>query len=99
MKSLLFAAFLASATLFSCQPTTTVDTVSAERPPMIGDTTLRAELFVDPHSFSTPEATVTHLEWNAKVDFEAQEIHATAVWTLSETHGDQVVFDTKSLQI
>ena len=79
MKSLLFAAFLASATLFSCQPTTTVDTVSAERPPMIGDTTLRAELFVDPHSFSTPEATVTHLEWDEKVDFEAQEIHATEI--------------------
>jgi aminopeptidase N len=66
---------------------------------MIGDTTLRAELFVDPHSFSTPEATVTHLEWDASVDFDAQEIHATAVWTLSETHGDRVVFDTKALQI
>ena len=79
MKSFLFAAFLASATLFSCQPTTTVDAVTAERPPMIGDTTLRAELFVDPHSFSTPEATVTHLEWDANVDFKAQEIHATAV--------------------
>jgi len=66
---------------------------------MIGDTTLRAELFVDPHSFSSPEATVTHLEWDAEVDFDAQEIHATAVWTLSEAHGDQVVFDTKALQI
>ena len=99
MKSLVFTAFLALVTLFSCQSTTTVDTMSAERPPMIGDTTLRAELFVDPHSFSSPEATVTHLEWDAKVDFEAQEIHATAVWTLSETHGDQVVFDTKALQI
>ena len=66
---------------------------------MIGDTTLRAELFVDPHSFSSPAATVTHLEWDAEVDFDAQEIHATAVWTLSEAHGDQVVFDTKALQI
>ena len=81
MKSLVFTAFLALVTLFSCQSTTTVDTMSAERPPMIGDTTLRAELFVDPHSFSSPAATVTHLEWDAEVDFDAQEIHATAVWT------------------
>ena len=99
IKSHLFAGIFASATLFSCQPATTTESQPAQRPLMIGDTTLRAELFVDPHSFSTAEATVTHLEWDAKVDFEAQEIHATAVWTLSELHGDQIVFDTKALEI
>ena len=66
---------------------------------MIGDTTLRVELFIDPHSFSSPEATVTHLEWDAEVDFDAQEIHATAVWTLSEAHGDQVVLIQKHFRL
>lgn len=63
------------------------------------DTSLRAELFEDPHSYSREESKVSHLNWEAKVDFDAEEIHAVATWTLAEGHSDTVIFDAKALVI
>ncbi|HCP41655.1 MAG TPA: aminopeptidase, partial [Cryomorphaceae bacterium] len=63
------------------------------------DTSVRAELFEDPHSYSREESKVTHLDWEAAVDFKKEVITATAVWTLEEGHGDTVIFDIKDLEV
>ena len=60
-----------------------------------------ASMKQDPHSYSRPEtARVTHLQWKAKIDFDAKVIDATATWTI-ETTGDvqQIIFDTKDLAV
>jgi leukotriene-A4 hydrolase len=55
----------------------------------------------DPHTFSQPnEARVTHLEWNAKVDFVSKTIAATATYTIENiTDTDKIILDTKQLNI
>jgi leukotriene-A4 hydrolase len=55
----------------------------------------------DPHSFSVPEkAKVTHLRWNANVDFSRKVIDATAQWSIQFKPGvDEIVLDTKGLLI
>jgi hypothetical protein len=63
------------------------------------DTSVRAELFVDPHSFSSEDSKVSHLDWDAEVDFKNEVIRATATWTLEKGHGSEVVFDVKALDI
>ena len=63
------------------------------------DTSVRVELFEDPHSYSKENAKVTHLNWEASVDFDAKVISATAEWVLSPKHADTVVFDVKDLEI
>lgn len=63
------------------------------------DTSVREALFVDPHSYSTEDAKVTSLHWEAEVDFEAEVIRATANWTLEQGHADTVIFDSKALDI
>jgi leukotriene-A4 hydrolase len=55
----------------------------------------------DPHSFSKPvEASVTHLDWNAEIDFDKKIITATATWLIKcADDADSIVFDTKGLSI
>jgi leukotriene-A4 hydrolase len=55
----------------------------------------------DPHSFSRPqEARVTHLNWNAFVDFDKRCISATASWQIEAAAGvKEIVLDTRSLKI
>ncbi len=55
----------------------------------------------DPHSYAVPEVSrVTHLDWNAQVDFENKIIEATAVLTLSNSEdATQLILDTKGLEI
>lgn len=54
----------------------------------------------DPHSYAAPaRAAVTHLTWQATVNFETRTIDATASWKI-ESHGaDSIVLDTKGLVI
>jgi hypothetical protein len=92
------AALAAGLFLTNCQSETSPVAAGAETQ-VFGDTSIRAALFVDPHSYSTNASVVTHLDWDAEVDFKAQEIRATATWTLSEEHGSEVVFDTKALLV
>ena len=66
---------------------------------VVADTSVRAELFEDPHSYSREESKVTHLNWEAAVDFQKEVITATATWTLDENHGSEVIFDVKDLAI
>lgn len=62
------------------------------------DRTVREELFIDPHSYASREVQVQELYWDAKVNFQAQRIEATATWTV-EGAGDTLVLDSKALDI
>ncbi len=55
----------------------------------------------DPHSYAIPsEARVTHLQWDAKVDFDKKVITATATWGFDKQPGaSEIIFDTKGLDI
>ena len=57
--------------------------------------------FTDPHSFAkSNDAIVTHLNWNATVDFTTKIISAEAEWTIENKTGtDKIVFDTRDLNI
>lgn len=59
------------------------------------------KLASDPHTWSQPnDARVTHLNWNAKVDFAAKTIAATATYTIQNlTETNTIIFDTKGLNI
>lgn len=58
------------------------------------------EMSTDQHSFANSnEVMVTHLDWNAKIDFENQIISATAVWQLSDHTTNTLILDTKGLTI
>ena len=87
--------------LTNCQPKESTENTQqpAILSSVIADTSVRAALFLDPHSYSTMESKVTALHWDANVDFETEVISATAQWTLQEGHGDSVIFDAKNLDI
>lgn len=91
-----------SALVFTACNQETIAPAAAPQPTKVmveADTSVRAELFEDPHSYSREESKVTHLNWEAAVDFENEVITANAVWTLEEGHGDTVIFDVKNLQV
>jgi len=56
---------------------------------------------VDVHSFSEPEnASVTHLDWVADLNFDQKIISATATWTISANDkAKSIIFDTRNLEI
>jgi len=96
--TLLVASVFAVGALTNCQSTTEAPAPVAETI-FYGDTSVRADLFDDPHSYSEEESKVVHLNWDAVVDFEREVITATATWTLDEQHGSEVIFDIKDLNI
>lgn len=55
----------------------------------------------DEHSFSEPNlAFVTHLDWDADLNFEEKTISATATWTIkANENAKNITFDTKGLEI
>lgn len=55
----------------------------------------------DPHAYSRPaEAKVTHLIWNAVVNFDKKTIAGTASWSVENAaNADSIILDTKGLQI
>jgi len=55
----------------------------------------------DPHSAALPEmARTTHLQWQAKVDFEQKTITATAHWTIFKAaNATEISFDSRGLNI
>lgn len=89
---------ITSVAFTNCQNHTEVNVEPAETV-FYGDTSIREELFQDPHSFSTEASVVKHLDWDAEVDFQDEVIRATATWTLDESHSDTIIFDTKNLNI
>jgi leukotriene-A4 hydrolase len=87
MKQVVHALLLISA-LCGCESIKNQETVTMSKPK-------------DPHSYAIPEdVRVTHLKWNAVIDFNTKTIHATASWTIeSDGEADLVMFDTKDLSI
>ena len=55
----------------------------------------------DHHSFSKPEeAVVTHLDWNASIDFDTRVIAATARYAIQTSEGaKRILFDAVDLNI
>lgn len=56
----------------------------------------------DPHSYANSEqVVVTHLDWDATVDFETKRITATATWLIDKKTDDvdEIILDTRSLNI
>jgi hypothetical protein len=94
-------ALLSALVFTACNQETTAPAAAPQLSKVVvqADTSVRAELFEDPHSYSREESKVTHLNWEAAVDFEKEVITATAVWTLEEGHADTVIFDIKDLQV
>ena len=56
---------------------------------------------LDTHSFARPkEAVVTHLNWDAKVNFDLKKIQAKATLTIkTSAEAKQLILDTKNLAI
>lgn len=94
IKTYLFPLLAASA-LVACQNEEVIveedNTVEVENSDMIND----------PHTYAEPaEAKVTHLDWNAKVNFDQKMISATATWDIeSSDDADEIVFDIYGLNI
>ena len=55
----------------------------------------------DHHSFARPgEARITHLEWNAKVDFESRTLSGAATYDIeTASDAERIMFDTRDLAI
>ena len=55
----------------------------------------------DFHSYSKPsEAVTTHLSWEARVDFETRQIHATATYDMKLTDdAERILLDARDLDI
>ena len=55
----------------------------------------------DPHTYSNfQDVRVTHLTWNAIVDFENQTIQADAIWKIKNPgKSEKLILDTKNLDI
>jgi leukotriene-A4 hydrolase len=56
---------------------------------------------LDHHSFAKPqEAVITHLNWNANIDFETKTVEAIAQFDiLKYSNSKEIILDTKNLQI
>ena len=55
----------------------------------------------DPHTLSNyADVEVSHVDWDAVVNFENQQIQADATWTIkNKSNTDKLVLDTKGLEI
>lgn len=71
---------------------------SGKEYPTVIETDMKAS---DTHSFARPdEAVVSHLSWDAHVNFELKKIEATATLTIkSSAEAKQLTLDTKDLNI
>ena len=87
-------------TLISCENSTTTpstdNNTGAKK-----EAILNMKRATDHHSYSKPaEAVVTHLDWNAVVDFESRTIAATATFDLETSdQAQKVILDIRELDI
>lgn len=96
-KLLLTALFAALMVFTACENTSQKET-SKEEQDMKSE---MPELAEDPHSFSKPnDVRVSHLSWDADVNFDTKKISAVAKWDIENlSDADQVIFDTHELDI
>ena len=86
-------------TVASCENATT--STSSDNSSTKKEAILKMKRATDHHSYSKPaEAVVTHLDWNAVVDFESRTIAATATFDLETSdHAEKVILDIRELDI
>ena len=98
MKRFYALLFLTSSLLMACQskqePQKDQQEMNTEKEAIVLN-------YTDHHSYSKPEeAVVTHLIWNANVDFEAKVIQATAIYSIKNLKGvDTIYLDSRNLII
>jgi aminopeptidase N len=86
-------------TIASCEDSTT--STSSDNSSTKKEAILNMKRATDHHSYSKPaEAVVTHLDWNAVVDFESRTIAATATFDLETSdNAEKVILDIRELDI
>ena len=91
-----------TAVLFSCSNTETNENKTSDHSDSLRvnqEKMSKLLEYTDPHSFSKPEdAVVTHLEWDAEVDFENKIITAKASWQIEHAR-NEIHFDVHNLEI
>ncbi|WP_417611186.1 M1 family metallopeptidase [Owenweeksia hongkongensis] len=92
IKTFLFAAG-ASSLLFSCNNQETVEKKAEEH--------VHTHTVEDVHTYAKPEeAVVTHLNWDANVNFDTKTISATATWDIKTSEdAKQITFDIFDLNV
>lgn len=101
MKKLSLLIVLALVALTSCNDGPKNENPSTERSEESKSKIAAMKLAQDNHSFSRPnDAVVTHLAWDAKVDFETKVISGTAHFDIdNKSKGNKIIFDTRDLDI
>lgn len=91
IKAFLFPAALAATALGAQNPQNPDEDKNMET----------SETVRDVHTYAHPtQAVVTHLKWDAKVDFDQQKIAATATWDIkTQDDAEEIIFDTYALDI
>ena len=86
-------------TIASCENFT--NSTSTDNSSTKKEAILNMKRATDHHSYSKPaEAVVTHLDWNAVVDFESRTIAATATFDLETSdNAEKVILDIRELDI
>lgn len=86
-------------TIASCENSTT--STSTDKSSTKKEAILNMKRATDHHSYCKPaEAVVTHLDWNAVVDFESRTIAATATFDLETSdNAEKVILDIRELDI
>lgn len=104
MKSLIAAGRWTTGLLGACALLTACqsqDASSEEARSAKAQRVLAMNQVTDHHSYSRPaEARITHLDWNASVDFETRTIMGTATFDIETAiDAERIVFDTHDLTI
>lgn len=90
MKNILFFSAAGLALMLSCTPHRDSKTENAS-----------SMEINDPHTYAEPgEAVITHLDWEATVDFKNKIIEAKAAYLVdASADAEKIMFDSKGLQI
>jgi aminopeptidase N len=97
----LFAAACCALLLASCQSDHTANEKSQDKSSRKGEQIAAMKRSTDFHSYSKPEeAQVTHLDWQARVDFEQKIIHGIATYAIqTASDAERILFDLDGLSI
>ncbi len=101
MKNISLLLVLTLVALTSCNDAQNSEVQSQERSEESKSKIAAMKLAQDNHSFSRPnDAVVTHLAWDASVDFETKVISGTAHFDIdNKSKGNKIIFDTRDLDI
>lgn len=97
----LFAAACCALLLASCQSNHSANEKSPVNSSRKGEQIAAMKRSTDFHSYSKPEeAQVTHLDWQARVDFEQKIIHGIATYAIeTASDAERILFDLDGLNI